>query len=231
MKETLLAGLPALNLTLTDRQTEQFCRYCDLLLEKNRFMDLTAIREPEKVATLHFLDCLTLLNAADLRGKRLIDVGCGAGFPGLPLKLAEPSIQLTLLDSLQKRVNWLRDELLPALGVEAVCAAGRAEEFAAGHREQYDAATSRAVARLNVLAELCLPLVKPGGCFLAMKGQDAEEEVREAGRAIRLLGGRVEAVREYPVEDAVHRVVVIRKERPTPAAYPRQFARIKKQPL
>ena len=231
MRNTLLAGLPALNLQLSDRQADQFCRYCELLLEKNQVMNLTAIREPDKVATLHFLDCMALLNVTDFREKSVIDVGCGAGFPGLPLKIAEPSIHLTLLDSLNKRVVWLRDELLPAREVEADCVSGRAEEYAAGHREQYDIATSRAVARLNLLAELCLPLVRPGGYFLAMKGQDAAEEVQEAERAIRTLGGRVERIWEYPVEDAVHRVVVIKKVANTPAKYPRQFAKIKKQPL
>lgn len=231
MRDTLLAGLPALNLRLSDRQAGQFCRYCELLLEKNQVMNLTAIREPDKVATLHFLDCMALLNVTDFREKAVIDVGCGAGFPGLPLKIAEPSIRLTLLDSLNKRVVWLRDELLPALEVEADCVSGRAEEYAAGHREQYDIATSRAVARLNLLAELCLPLVRPGGYFLAMKGQDAAEEVQEAERAVRTLGGRVERIWEYPVEDAVHRVVVIKKVANTPVKYPRQFAKIKKQPL
>ena len=231
MRNTLLAGLPALHLQLSDRQVDQFCRYCELLLEKNQVMNLTAIREPDKVATLHFLDCLALLNVTDFREKSVVDVGCGAGFPGLPLKIAEPTTRLTLLDSLNKRVVWLRDELLPALDVEADCVSGRAEEYAAGHREQYDIATSRAVARLNLLAELCLPLVRPGGYFLAMKGQDAAEEVQEAERAIRTLGGKVERIAEYPVEDAVHRVVVIKKVSNTPAKYPRQFAKIKKQPL
>ena len=231
MRNTLLAGLTALHLQLSDRQVDQFCRYCELLLEKNQVMNLTAIREPDKVATLHFLDCLALLNVTDFREKSVVDVGCGAGFPGLPLKIAEPTTRLTLLDSLNKRVVWLRDELLPALDVEADCVSGRAEEYAAGHREQYDIATSRAVARLNLLAELCLPLVRPGGYFLAMKGQDAAEEVQEAERAIRTLGGKVERIAEYPVEDAVHRVVVIKKVSNTPAKYPRQFAKIKKQPL
>ena len=231
MRNTLLAGLTALHLQLSDRQVDQFCRYCELLLEKNQVMNLTAIREPDKVATLHFLDCLALLNVTDFREKSVVDVGCGAGFPGLPLKIAEPTTRLTLLDSLNKRVVWLRDELLPAIDVEADCVSGRAEEYAAGHREQYDIATSRAVARLNLLAELCLPLVRPGGYFLAMKGQDAAEEVQEAERAIRTLGGKVERIAEYPVEDAVHRVVVIKKVSNTPAKYPRQFAKIKKQPL
>lgn len=231
MKQTLIAGLPALNLSLTDHQIDQFCRYGDLLIEKNQVMNLTAITEPQRIATLHFLDSIALLNLAEFHGKSVIDIGCGAGFPGLPLKLADPSIHLTLLDSLNKRIAWLRDEVLPALDVEATCISGRAEEYAAKHRERHDIAVSRAVARLNILAELCLPLVKPGGYFLAMKGQATAEEVEEAKKAIKLLGGKIEKIWEYPVEDAMHKVVLIRKVSNTPAKYPRAFAKIKKQPL
>ncbi len=231
MRQTLIAGLPALNLSLTDNQIDQFCRYGEMLIEKNQVMNLTAITEPQRVANLHFLDSIALLNMADFRNKSIIDVGCGAGFPGLPLKLAEPSIDLTLLDSLNKRVVWLRDEVVPALGTEAACVSARAEEYAAKHRESHDIAVSRAVARLNILAELCLPLVKPGGYFLAMKGQATAEEVDEAKKAIKLLGGKIEKIWEYPVEDAMHKVVLIKKVASTPAKYPRAFAKIKKQPL
>ena len=230
MKETLQTGLPALGLTLTDAQVDTLCAFGRALLEKNAVMNLTAITDPKEVARLHFLDSAALLGLADLKGKRVVDVGCGAGFPGVPLKIAEPSLELTLLDSLGKRMAWLR-EILPQLGVEAQCVTARAEEFAAGHREAYDAAVSRAVARLNVLSELCLPLVKVGGVFLAMKGAAAKEETDEAARAVSILGGRIEGIREYPLGDAVHRVVVIRKEKPTPAKYPRRFAKIKQQPL
>ena len=231
MRQTLIAGLPALNLSLTDNQIDQFCRYGEMLIEKNQVMNLTAITEPQRVANLHFLDSIALLNMADFQNKSIIDVGCGAGFPGLPLKLAEPSIDLTLLDSLNKRVVWLRDEVVPALGTEAACVSARAEEYAAKHRESHDIAVSRAVARLNILAELCLPLVKPGGYFLAMKGQATTEEVDEAKKAIKLLGGKIEKIWEYPVEDAMHKVVLIKKVASTPAKYPRAFAKIKKQPL
>jgi 16S rRNA (guanine527-N7)-methyltransferase len=160
----------------------------------------------------------------------VIDIGCGAGFPGVPLKIAEPSIELTLLDSLAKRMTWLR-EILPQLGVEAEVVTARAEEFVQTRREQYDIATSRAVARLNILAELCLPYVKVGGAFLAMKGALAGEEMEEAKRAVALLGGMIEQVYEYPIQDALHKAVVIRKIRPTPTKYPRAFAKIKKSPL
>ena len=230
MRQTLLAGLPAYSVTLSDGQIDTLCRFGEALIEKNAVMNLTAITEPSAVAQLHFLDCIALLNAADFREKRVIDVGCGAGFPGVPLKIAEPSIRLTLLDSLAKRMNWL-SETLPALGVDAEIITARAEEFAAQRREQYDLATSRAVARLNVLAELCLPDVRVGGKFLAMKGALAQEEVEEARRGIERLGGHVLRIFEYPVADAVHKAVVIEKLRPTPPQYPRAFAKIKKSPL
>lgn len=230
MRQTLLAGLPAYSVTLSDGQIDTLCRFGEALIEKNAVMNLTAITEPSAVAQLHFLDCIALLNAADFREKRVIDVGCGAGFPGVPLKIAEPSIRLTLLDSLAKRMNWL-SETLPALGVDAEIITARAEEFAAQRREQYDLATSRAVARLNVLAELCLPYVRVGGKFFAMKGALAQEEVEEARRGIERLGGHVLRIFEYPVADAVHKAVVIEKLRPTPPQYPRAFAKIKKSPL
>ena len=230
MRETLQTGLPSLGLTLSEAQVDTLCAFGKALLEKNQVMNLTAITDPAEVARLHFLDSMALLGAADLKGKRVVDVGCGAGFPGVPLKIAEPTLDLTLLDSLGKRMTWL-GEVLPQLGVDAACVTARAEEFAADHREQYDVAVSRAVARLNLLAELCLPLVKVGGQFLAMKGAAAKEETDEAARAISILGGRIEGIHEYPLGDAVHRVVVIRKEKPTPPKYPRRYAKIKQQPL
>ena len=213
---------------LAPEQIDTLCAFGQALIEKNKVMNLTAITEPQAVAELHFLDCIALLQAEDFSGKRVIDVGCGAGFPGVPLKLAEPSISLTLLDSLQKRVRWL-DETLTAMGVQAECVAARAEEFSA--REQYDIAVSRAVARLNILAELCLPFVRVGGAFLAMKGAAAQEELAEAQSALRKLGGEVEAVRRFDLGDAAHYVLVIRKRCPTPAAYPRRYSKIKQSPL
>ena len=226
MKELLEKKLPA----LTGAQIDTLCAFADALIEKNRVMNLTAITEPEAVAELHFVDCISVLHAEPFAHRRVIDVGCGAGFPGVPLKIAEPTIELTLLDSLGKRMVWL-SELLPRLGVDAQVVTARAEEYVTGCREQFDIATSRAVARLNLLAELCLPYVKPGGAFLAMKGALTDEEVTQARRAIAVLGGRVERIYEYPVADAVHKVVVIRKERPTPKQYPRAFAKIKKAPI
>lgn len=228
MKQTLITECERLGIALTQEQIDRFCAFGEALLEKNKVMNLTAITEPDAVAKMHFADCLALLNVVDCRGKSVIDVGCGAGFPGVPVKLGEPSVRLTLLDSLQKRVNWLR-ETLDTLGVEAACVAARAEEYAA--REQFDIAVSRAVARLNVLAELCLPFVKAGGSFLAMKGAAAEEELKEAKRALSVLGGEAERIEAYEIDGALHRVIVVRKVRATPPAYPRRFAKIKQQPL
>ena len=232
MKQALASGLPQLERKLTDAQLDTFCAFGSALVEKNQVMNLTAIIEPEQVARLHFLDCIALLGAANFYGKAVIDVGCGAGFPGVPLKIAEPSIQLTLLDSLKKRMDWL-ESTLPELGIEAQCVDARAEEYALAHREQYDIAVSRAVARLTMLAELCLPLVRVGGHFVAMKSADSDEELSQAVRAIATLGGKVTRIWDYPVPgtDAVHRAVVITKVKATPKPYPRRFAKIKQQPL
>lgn len=232
MKETLLSGAKELNLPLSDPQAETFCRFGEALVEKNKVMNLTAITEPREVARLHFLDCMALLNLSDFAGKTVVDVGCGAGFPGVPLKISEPKMQLTLLDSLRKRIDWL-SEVLPELGVEAECVSARAEEFAADHRESYDIAVSRAVARLNMLSELCLPLVKVGGAFISMKAVDSDEELSQAARGIGMLGGKIEKIWDYtvPGTDTVHRAVVIRKVKKTPPQYPRRFAKIKQSPL
>lgn len=230
MKHTLMSELPTLGLSLGEDQIDRLCRFGQLLLKQNQVMNLTAITEPTAVARLHFLDSLALLREEALAGKTLIDIGCGAGFPGVPLAIAEPTLHVTLLDSLQKRVNWLKT-ILPELGVDATCVAARAEEYVAEHREAYDVATSRAVARLNILSELCLPYVKVGGKFLALKGAMAQAEADEAKTAIEALGGKLSEIREYPVGEATHRIVVVEKVRPTPKAYPRKFAKIKQQPL
>ena len=230
MRAALDAGLLKAGQTLTDGQKDQLCEFGRLLVEKNQVMNLTAITEPEAVAQLHFVDSLTVLKAADCKGKSIIDVGCGAGFPGVPVAIAEPTAKVTLLDSLQKRMNWL-SEILPGLGVSATVVAARAEEYVADHREQYDFATSRAVARLNILSELCLPYVKVGGKFLALKGAMTQEEVDEARKGIAMLGGKVAEILEFPVADAIHRIVVIEKIKPTPKQYPRKFAKIKQSPL
>ena len=230
MKETLLQGLPQLGLALSDEACNRLCNFGHAVIEQNKVMNLTAITEPSQVAKLHLLDSLTLLTFRDLNGKKMIDVGCGAGFPGVPVKIACPGVQLTLLDSLGKRMAWL-EQVLPTLGVDVECVTARAEEAVVERREQYDIATSRAVARLNILLELTAPYVKVGGAVLAMKGAAAREELAEAKNAIRKLGLQLEAVREFPVDGTSHAVIVLRKISPTPPQYPRRYAKIKQAPL
>ena len=210
-------------------------RYGALLLEKNRVMNLTAITQPQDVATLHMLDCATLLDCARFEGKTLIDVGTGAGFPGLPLKILAPSLEVTLLDSLSKRVDWL-NETIDTLGLEGIRAVhGRAEEAGRdpAFRERFDFAAARAVADLRLLCELCLPFLKVGGRFLAMKGTDCGDEVDKALPAIQVLGGRLEGRidRLIPHTDVTHRVILVEKISPTPEKYPRRWAKMQKAPL
>lgn len=231
MKQALCDGLNRLGIELNETLVDRLIRFGEAVLEKNRVMNLTAITDPAQAAELHLLDSLTLRRVIPLAGKTLLDVGTGAGFPGVPLKIAEPSIRLTLLDSLQKRMNWLETVALPMLGVEADFLTGRAEDFAAAHREQFDVVTSRAVARLNLLSELCLPYVRVGGYFLAMKGAQAEEELHEATNAIQRLGGAWERTEVFEIAGALHSVIVIRKLSHTPQQYPRQWSRIKQKPL
>lgn len=231
MKPTLQSGLSRLGVELPDETVDRLVSFGEAVLEKNRVMNLTAITDPDQAAELHLLDSLTLLKVLPLAGKSLLDVGTGAGFPGVPLKLAVPSLRLTLLDSLQKRMRWLEDEALPALDLEARFLSGRAEEFAAQYRERFDVVTSRAVARLNLLCELCLPYVHEGGYFLAMKGAQAGEELTEAAKAIRTLGGSFERTETFEIGGAAHTVVVIRKTAHTPPQYPRAWNRIKQKPL
>ena len=230
MKKTLLAGLPALNLTLSDEIADRLVAFGEAVIRQNEVMNLTAITEPTQVARLHLLDSLSLLYLENLSGKKMIDVGCGAGFPGVPVKIACPDVQLTLLDSLGKRMNWL-SQILPTLSVDAQCVTARAEEFVTQCRESYDVATSRAVARLNILLELTAPYVKVGGKVLAMKGSAAKEELAEAKNAISKLGLKLDRVEEFPVDDGVHTVLIFRKVAPTPPQYPRRYAKIKQTPL
>lgn len=231
METILKEGLIALRLdTAAIPKLTEFSR---LLLEKNKVMNLTAITAPKDVATLHLLDSAYLLTLADFAGKSVVDVGTGAGFPGMPMGILCRDASLTLLDSLGKRIDFLR-EVCASLSLERVdCVHARAEEFAADHRQQYDVAMSRAVANLNVLCELALPLIKVGGQFLAMKSVSSDEEIQGARGAIGQLGGRIADIRDYTVPETQvrHRLVVIEKVKDTPAIYPRSFARIKKAPL
>ncbi len=228
-------GLDALGIH-TPGGAQALARYGAMLLEQNQVMNLTAITDPDQVVDLHFLDCAALLTIGeDFKNKTLIDVGTGAGFPGLPLKILEPSLTVTLLDSLGKRVSWL-ETVCKALSLDNVtCLHARGEEQAheAGYRDGFDFAVSRAVASLEVLSELCLPYVKVGGKFWAMKSVDSAGEVDRAARAIAKLGGRLLPRVDYVIPGAgvSHRVVVAEKVSPTPQGYPRRWARIQKSPL
>ena len=230
MKTTLKEGLRSVGLTLPEDRQEKLCAFARAMVKQNEVMNLTAITEDTQVAKLHLLDSLTVLCCADLRGKTLIDVGCGAGFPGVPLAIACPEAKITLLDSLGKRVKWL-EQTLPQLGIQAECVTARAEEAVAQRRESYDFATSRAVARLNILLELTAPYVKVGGAVLAMKGAAAKEELGECAGALKKLGLKLEEVREFSIDGTSHAVIVLRKVSPTPKQYPRRYAKIKQSPL
>lgn len=230
MLDAFKEGLPILGLDVADAAAEKLCDFGEAVVEQNKVMNLTAITEPDKVAKLHLLDSLTVLKGIDLAGKKVIDVGCGAGFPGVPLKIACPSMELTLLDSLGKRMKWL-ETVLPQLGVDAECVTARAEEAVATRRESYDVATSRAVARLNVLLELTAPYVKVGGYVAAMKGTAMEEELQEAKNAISKLGLKLEKTLVFPLDGTNHTLILLKKAKPTPAQYPRKFAKIKQSPL
>ena len=231
MEQLLRDGLTTLGLPTGG--IPALIRYADLLVEKNKVMNLTAITEPADIVALHFLDSAALLTLADWKGKTVADIGTGAGFPGLPLRIVDPSIRLTLLDAQNKRVEFLK-EVCGELGLADVeCVHARAEEFAADHREGFDLVTSRAVAALPLLCELCLPLVKVGGYFAAMKSVDADAELASAAHAIEVLGGAVDHVTDYaiPGTEVHHRVIFIKKCRETGKKYPRAFAKIKKNPL
>lgn len=233
MTELLKNGFSAMKLSVSDAQIAQLEDFTARMLETNKVMNLTRITDPKEIAEKHLLDCASLLQAADFSKKSVVDVGCGAGFPGMPLHILCPSCELTLLDSLGKRIRFLQGciDAMNLSNIEAVHA--RAEEFAAKHREQYDFAVSRAVAQLNVLAELSLPLVKQGGAFIAMKSKDTDEELERAKKAIRLLGGEIEKIIDYtiPHTEIIHRLVVIRKKNHTPKQYPRPFRKISASPL
>ena len=232
MRTILTEGFATLGLTATETALAGFETYYQLLDERGSVMNLTAIRGEEDVARLHFLDCAALLTLHDCKNKSVIDVGTGAGFPGLPMKLMEPTIGLTLLDSLDKRVRFLEEVCISANLTDVTCLHGRAEEQPE-LRETFDLAVSRAVARLDVLCELCLPYVKMGGVFLAMKARGAQEELQEAKRAIEVLGGGRAELLPYaiPGTDTEHCVIRIEKTKPTPAKYPRRWAKIQKEKI
>ena len=236
MTELLTQGLLKWNITLSDKQLDQFMQYYKLLVDKNKVMNLTAITEYNEVVQKHFLDSLSLILAPVFRGEgSVIDVGTGAGFPGIPLKIAFPHLKVTLLDSLNKRVNFLK-ETTDALGLKEIeCVHGRAEDFGRDkrYREKFDFCVSRAVAALPVLAEYGMPFVKKGGYFIPYKSVKTEEELQEAKHAIKLLSGKIEDIIAFSIPDTeIERtLIVIEKTAPIAKAYPRKAGIPKKEPL
>ena len=234
MKNKVKFYCSKIGIELSDFQAEQFEAYYRLLTEWNEKINLTRITEPDEVAVKHFADSLTLLKYCEIKdGASVIDVGTGAGFPGIPLKIARADVKLTLLDSLNKRLNFL-SEVCGKIEIDARLVHSRAEDGGnnSEYRENFDYSVSRAVARLSTLAEYCLPYVKVGGSFIAMKGPELGEELNEAKRAIEILGGEVKRVEEFRLLDAGERTIVeIKKIKPTPKQYPRNSSKIKAKHL
>jgi 16S rRNA m(7)G-527 methyltransferase (EC 2.1.1.-) len=231
----LKEGAAAFGVSIDENIQEKFSTYTRLLLEWNEKVNLTAVTEEPEIIVKHYLDSLSLGSLAEFDGKRMIDVGTGAGFPGIPLKICYENLDVTLLDSLEKRVRFL-DVVIDALSLKNIRAVhGRAEEYGIKpeYREKYDYAVARAVAGLPVLCEYCLPFVRTGGLFIAMKGPSVEEELQEAGKAISVLGGELVGVRKFvlPFSDYERSVVLIKKCRHTPAGYPRKSGKPTKSPL
>lgn len=228
--ELLRAGLRELGLETAPPAESRFARYSELLKEWNEKMNLTAIIDDDGIAVKHFLDSLLPLKYIDIDGKSVADIGTGAGFPGLPFKLARPNISLTLVDSLNKRISFLK-HVCEELKLEDVrCVHGRAEELARSEfRDKYDIAVSRAVANMTALSEYCLPFVKPGGMFIALKSGDADAEIDSARPIIGSLGGSVSEIIKapLPLSDITRTIVIVEKTKPTPKTFPRSAKKIK----
>ena len=231
MENLLRTGFSELNISYDDRKIEQLLLYAKELVEWNKKINLTAICDDFGIATKHFLDSTTPLLTDYIKGN-VIDVGTGAGFPGLVLKIMKPDINLTLLDSLNKRINFLKD-VSSKMGIDAEFIHSRAEDGGRTHRAMYDTVVSRAVANMTVLSELCLPFLKIGGYFLALKGPLADEELEDAKKAIYILGGEIVDVfsANIPHTDLNHKIIIVKKVRQTPPQYPRKAGIVTKNPI
>ncbi len=234
-RETLKEAAEEAGFSLSEKQLEQFSQYADLLLETNRSLNLTAITDPEEVAVKHMVDSLLVYNPERFHNHTIVDVGTGAGFPGLPLKIYDPGMRVTLIDSLQKRLNFLEQVVAKLELGQVRCVHARAEDAGKDPalREKFDVAVARAVAALPVLAEYCLPLVRVGGVFYAMKGSRYQEEVEAAHYAVEVLGGKIRTVRpvHLPGLEDQRAIITIEKVRPTPRQYPRKAGTAVKKPL
>ncbi len=228
-------GLKELSLELTDYQKQQFIDYYEILIEKNKVMNLTTITEVSEVIKKHFLDSLTLIKVIELKNQKLLDLGTGAGFPGIPLKIVFPELEIVLLDSLNKRLIFLQ-EVIDRLQLKKIITLhGRAEDYGrdASYREKFDLCVSRAVAKLSTLSELCLPYVNKDGFFISYKSGKVEEELIFSERAFKLLGAKLEAANTFllPGTDIERTLVVIKKVEKTPKNYPRSAGKPTKEPL
>ena len=236
MRDLLVNGAKELGIDLSEQQVEQFIRYKTLLQEWNERMNLTAITEDQEIMTKHFLDCMTINKAIAMNNqKTVIDIGTGAGFPGLVIKIAFPHLEVTLVDALKKRLNFL-EAIIDELGLKDIkCVHSRAEDLGKNkaYRDRYDICASRAVANLAVLSEYTLPFVKVNGYLIALKGQKLDEELEQGKKAIEILGGKLEEVVHtgVPFTDLDHKIAKIKKVKPTAARYPRKAGEPTKNPL
>ena len=231
--EALIAGMKRFNIELTEEQINRFNIYCNMLIEWNSKMNLTAIKEPTEIAVKHFVDSCSVLNYVKIKkNAKVIDIGTGAGFPGIPLKILREDLDITLLDSLNKRLVFL-NEVAKELNLELNTVHSRAENLGRqeNHREQYDIAISRAVAPLNVLSEYSIPFVRKGGKFISMKGPNVQSEIDEAKKGIRILGGKCNNVVQFSIGDNSRSIVIVDKLNQTPYTYPRHGSKISKKPL
>ncbi|MGO1712058.1 MAG: 16S rRNA (guanine(527)-N(7))-methyltransferase RsmG [Senegalia sp. (in: firmicutes)] len=234
--DTLIEGLPELNISLEPKEIDEFRLYKDLLKEWNEKINITAIKEDSEIDIKHFLDSLTIFNTDKIKDNiKIIDIGTGGGFPGIPIKIKNKTTQVVLLDSLNKRIKFLK-EVIDKLNLKDIKAIhGRAEEFGSDkeYREQFDIAVSRAVAPLNILLEYSLPFVRKGGYFISMKGPQIYDEIEDAKKALKFVGGEIEEKFEVklPFSDITHVLVVIKKIKQTPTKYPRKAGKPKQTPL
>ena len=231
--EALISGMKKFNIELTEEQINKFNIYCNMLIEWNSKMNLTAIKEPTEIAIKHFVDSCSVLNYVKIKkNAKVIDIGTGAGFPGIPLKILREDLDITLLDSLNKRLVFL-NEVAKELNLELNTVHSRAEDLGRqeNHREQYDIAISRAVAPLNILSEYSIPFVCKGGKFISMKGPNVQAEVDESKKAIKILGGKLNNVVQFNIGDNSRSIVIVDKVNPIPFTYPRHGSKISKKPL